>query len=81
MSKGMPTETKKLNMNFPSALLDRVDRYAQSIGLNRSSAIIVLVDRSLNENEKLTATQDANNILSDMLSNSALMSQIMGNER
>lgn len=81
MPKKSPIETKKLNMNIPSSLLERVDRYAENIGLNRSSAIVVLIDNSLKEVEKMQITQEANLNMQRFMGNPELLGQIINQKK
>lgn len=81
MPKKSPIETKKLNMNIPSSLLERVDRYAENIGLNRSSAIVVLIDNSLKEVEKMQITQEANLNMQRFMGNPELIGQIINQQK
>lgn len=60
----MAKELKRLNMNMPAELIEQVDAYADSINVNRSSAINMLVSfglmsmRSVGAIEKLVGQID-----------------------
>ena len=41
------TETNKLIMNIPVDLLKKVDEYAESMNVNRTSAVCVLLSQAL----------------------------------
>lgn len=41
-------EFNRININVPVQLLDRIDEYALKNGLNRTTAILVLCNQSLN---------------------------------
>lgn len=43
----MTKKTVKTSFNMPGAMYDRVDLFAQSIGINRNSALVYLVARGL----------------------------------
>lgn len=56
----MAKELKRLNINMPIDLVDRIDEYADKMCVNRSSAINVLVNLALD-------SQKAVNDLSQLL--------------
>lgn len=43
----MAKETRRVNMNFPVDALERIDEYAESMAINRTSAILVLTKMAL----------------------------------
>lgn len=45
----MARELKRLNMNMPAELLQKVDEFADQMALNRTSAITVLVSTALEQ--------------------------------
>lgn len=45
-------ELKRVNMNLPSDLVQRVVSYGESMGLNTTSAYIVLLNQALDQKEK-----------------------------
>lgn len=81
MPKGNVIETKKVQMNMPVTLLNKIDNYANSIGLNRSASIIVLIASRLEQMEQLTATQSANANIQDIMSNPVLMAKMLGQSK
>lgn len=54
----MARELKRLNMNLPQELVDKVDAYADKLCLQRSVAITVLLNMALEQQGSLTALQD-----------------------
>ena len=44
----MARDLKRLNLNIPTDLVNRIDEYSGKVGLTRSSAIVVLCDAALN---------------------------------
>lgn len=46
-------ELKRVNMNLPSDLVQRVVNYANSMGLNTTSAYIVLLNQALDQKETI----------------------------
>lgn len=78
MPKGNVIETKKVQMNMPVTLLNKIDNYANSIGLNRSASIIVLIASRLEQMEQLSATQSANANIQNVMSDPRLLAQILG---
>ncbi len=47
------TELKRININLPIDLIQRVNDYANSKGLNFTSAYIVLLNTALDQNETI----------------------------
>ena len=43
----MAREVKRININVPLDTLDRLDDYADRMSINRTSAILVLVNQAL----------------------------------
>lgn len=43
----MAREVKRINMNMPIETLERVDEYAESMTISRTSAILVLLNMAL----------------------------------
>lgn len=68
---------RKMNMNLPVPLIERIDEYAVSIGLNRSSTIIMLLTTRLEQLEQMSITQNANTNLQQFLSNPQLMAEML----
>lgn len=68
---------RKMNMNLPVPLVERIDEYAVSIGLNRSSTIIMLLTTRLEQLEQMNITQNANNNIQQILSNPQLMAEML----
>lgn len=53
----MAREIKRLNVNLPKELDDRVVQYAEKMTLSKTSAIIVLLQQSL-DNQQMMLTVD-----------------------
>lgn len=66
----MTKETKRINMNIPLDTLALIDEYAQSMSINRTSAILVLVNLSLNSQK---AMSDLNQLMKLYQSNMGAM--------
>lgn len=54
MAKEKNTELKRVNMNLPISLVERVQKYGESLGLNTTSAYIVLLNQALSQQETLS---------------------------
>ena len=52
-TKKNKVDLKRVNMNLPSYLVDRVVDYANSMGLNTTSAYIVLLNQALDQKETI----------------------------
>lgn len=53
----MAREVRRLNVNLPKELDDRVVQYAEKMTLSKTSAIIVLLQQSL-DNQQMMLTMD-----------------------
>lgn len=53
-TKKNKVDLKRVNMNLPSDLVDRVVDYANSMGLNTTSAYIVLLNQALDQKATIT---------------------------
>ena len=47
-------ETVRLNVNLPKTLIESVDMYADSMNINRTSAVAVLLSQSLNAQQAMS---------------------------
>ena len=52
-SMAVQIEKTRVNLNFPSDLLKRVDEYAESVSINRTAAIMVLLNQALDSRKAL----------------------------
>lgn len=43
----MEMEYTRLTINYPTVLVKRIDEYAQTLGLKRTSAVVVLLNNAL----------------------------------
>lgn len=48
-------ELKRVNMNLPINLIERVKEYADSLGINTTSAYIVLLNQALNQTQSVNS--------------------------
>lgn len=55
--ENMAREVRRLNVNLPKELDDRVVQYAEKMTLSKTSAIIVLLQQSL-DNQQMMLTMD-----------------------
>ncbi len=44
----------RINLNIPTSIVDKVKKYADEMGLNLTSAFIVLINKGLEQNEIYT---------------------------
>ena len=54
----MSRELQRLNMNMPVNLVQQVDKYANRMNLNRTSAMIVLVSTALEQRNAIDMMAD-----------------------
>lgn len=47
-------ETVRLNVNLPKTLMESVDAYADSMNINRTSAVAVLLSQALNAQQAMS---------------------------
>lgn len=50
----MAREVKRININIPVETLERVDRYADSMSINRTSAILVLISQAMDSQKAMS---------------------------
>ena len=50
----MAREVKRININIPVETLERVDRYADSMSINRTSAILVLLSQAMDSQKAMS---------------------------
>lgn len=53
-SKKSKVELKRVNINLPITLIKKVEEYGESIGINTTSAYIVLLNQALNQNKQIS---------------------------
>lgn len=54
MTEKKKIELKRVNMNLPSDLVDRVVLYGERLGLNTTSAYVVLLNQALEQSDVLS---------------------------
>ena len=59
----MSRELQRLNMNMPVNLVQQVDKYANRMNLNRTSAMIVLVSTALEQKNAIDMMEELLNKL------------------
>lgn len=50
----MARESRRININFPVDLLQRLDDYAESMSINRTAATCVLVSQALDNKKAMS---------------------------
>lgn len=64
-------ELKRVNMNLPKVLVDRVEEYGRQVGVNTTNAFIFLLYKGLDNNFPIANTHDFDiqflNLLSENL--------------
>lgn len=51
MAKTKNTELKRVNINLPLSIIEKVKDYADSLGINSTSAYIVLLNQALEQKD------------------------------
>lgn len=65
-------ELKRVNMNLPKALVDRVEEYGYQVGVNTTNAFIFLLYKGLENNYPVYNGNDFENTFIDLLSENLL---------
>lgn len=58
-------ELKRLNINLPQELVDKVDEYAEKLCIQRTTAITVLLNAALIQQDSVKVMQDLMNAYND----------------
>lgn len=61
----MAIETKRININIPVKILDKIDVYAEEMGLTRTSAIVVLLNNGMNQEVTIKTMTDMVNMMKE----------------
>lgn len=72
MAKDKKIELKRVNMNLPLHIVEKVEDYARNMGLNVTSAYIVLLSQALDQKQTMNSLPDLITMVSSLqqLSNS-----------
>ena len=65
-------ELKRVNINLPTNLVERVREYADSIGINTTSAYIVLLNQALDQKEQVNSLPVLMDMYNQVMSNPKL---------
>lgn len=65
-------ELKRVNMNLPKVLVDRVEEYGNQVGVNTTNAFIFLLYKGLENNYPIADFQNFENEFIDLLSENLL---------
>ena len=63
---------KRVNINLPTDLVERVIEYADSIGINTTSAYIVLLNQALDQKEQVKSLPVLLDMYTQVMSNPQL---------
>ncbi len=66
MAKKQNLELSRVNINLPDTLIEKVKNYANDLGINVTSAYIVLLNRALEQNDAMIQLPALLNILSTL---------------
>ena len=55
MAKNKKIELSRVNMNLPVSVVNRVKEYAAEIGINTTSAYIVLLNQALDQKDSISS--------------------------
>lgn len=53
MANQKKTELKRVNINLPVHIIERVKEYADNLGINNTSAYIVLINQGLQQDQTI----------------------------
>lgn len=82
--KSSSVELKRIAFNLPVNLVERVQEYANNLGINVTSAVIVLLNQALEQNEtmsKLPLLTQMYNIMQEINSKESMNSIITNTEK
>lgn len=66
MAKKTNSELERISINIPSSIVKKVKEYADELGLNYTSAYIVLLNQALDQKDMLKNMPLMFNIMNDM---------------
>lgn len=66
MAKDKKIELKRVNMNLPLHIVEKVEDYANDLGLNVTSAYIVLLNQALEQKQMITQMPMIMSMYNDM---------------
>ena len=66
MAKDKKVELKRVNMNLPLHIVEKVEDYANDLGLNVTSAYIVLLNQALEQKQMLSQMPMLMSMYNDM---------------
>lgn len=61
-------EFTRVNINLPNNLISRVKKYGDSLGINTTSAYIILLNNALDEKDTLTKLPEVITIMNELKS-------------
>ena len=73
-------ELKRVNMNLPTNLVERVKNYADDLGINTTSAYIVLLNQALNQNQQIQNMPVVIDMYNQLMSNPKMIETLTNNE-
>lgn len=59
----MAREIRRLNINMPVELIDRIDEYAERMSINRTSAVNVLCNTALDAQQSMNTLEELTRLL------------------
>lgn len=54
----MKKETRRINMNIPADMVERLDSYAEQMSINRTSAVMVLLSQALDSQRAINTLEE-----------------------
>jgi len=59
----MIRETRRINANIPIDMLERIDEYADRLSINRTSAMLVLMNAGLDQSQVINTMDGLLNLI------------------
>lgn len=78
MAKTSNSELVRVNMNLPSTIVNQVKEYADNLGLNVTSAYIILLNQALEQKNMMVQLPTLLNILSGLNVNAQQLQEAQG---
>lgn len=73
MAKKSNLDLKRVNINLPNNLVERVKEYAEDLGINTTSAYIFLLNQALNQNSQIQSLPVMIDMYNQIMSNPKLI--------
>ena len=74
-------ELKRVNINLPTNLVDRVKEYADNLGVNTTSAYVFLLNQALNQLDQIQYMPVLAEVSKQIMANPQLLESLSNKEK